>query len=425
MTPQLGAQHGEGKQVMILPLVLMVMAAALMTQAESRGQDASTKVPQPQPVGSEVTKLVLAAPVRSWDEALPLGNGLLGGLLWGQDGTLRLSLDRGDLWDERPHAEPGWWKKRTWKVGGDWDGPYAGATPTKLPAGRLEITLDGSQKVLSFELDLPTAVGAANFADGQKLEVFFSAAAPVAWLRLPGPEPKELALIPSGAKRQAGDAGPSSGGAVAGLGYPPARCGREGRAQWYVQDAVDGFQYCVCLESVRVGQETLVAVTVTSTNDAPDVLALARRRCAAALQQGDAALWQAHVAWWRTFWEQSSISIPEPRKCRSTTSSAGTSTARRPGAAHRRCRCRAFWTADNGGLPPWKGDYHNDLNTQLTYIAYHARRPLRRRRMLSGLPQQTEAGVHGVRTRLLRHTGPGLAGCHVVGRAAARRLGHV
>ena len=45
--------------------------------------------------------LVLEAPIRTWDEALPLGNGLLGGLLWGEDGTLRLSLDRGDLWDNR------------------------------------------------------------------------------------------------------------------------------------------------------------------------------------------------------------------------------------------------------------------------------------------------------------------------------------
>ncbi|MDZ7647277.1 MAG: hypothetical protein U5K54_08885 [Cytophagales bacterium] len=25
------------------------------------------------------------------------------------------------------------------------------------------------------------------------------------------------------------------------------------------------------------------------------------------------------------------------------------------------------WTADNGKLPPWKGDYHHDLNTQLSY----------------------------------------------------------
>jgi alpha-L-fucosidase 2 len=33
---------------------------------------------------------------------------------------------------------------------------------------------------------------------------------------------------------------------------------------------------------------------------------------------------------------------------------------------------QGVWTADEGGLPPWKGDYHNDLNTQMTYLAYHA-----------------------------------------------------
>jgi len=31
---------------------------------------------------------------------------------------------------------------------------------------------------------------------------------------------------------------------------------------------------------------------------------------------------------------------------------------------------QGVWTADTGGLPPWKGDYHHDLNTQATYIAY-------------------------------------------------------
>jgi alpha-L-fucosidase 2 len=25
------------------------------------------------------------------------------------------------------------------------------------------------------------------------------------------------------------------------------------------------------------------------------------------------------------------------------------------------------WTADNGKIPPWKGDYHHDLNTELSY----------------------------------------------------------
>ena len=28
---------------------------------------------------------------------------------------------------------------------------------------------------------------------------------------------------------------------------------------------------------------------------------------------------------------------------------------------------QAVWTADNGQTPPWRGDFHNDLNTQLSY----------------------------------------------------------
>ena len=28
---------------------------------------------------------------------------------------------------------------------------------------------------------------------------------------------------------------------------------------------------------------------------------------------------------------------------------------------------QAVWTADNGKIPPWKGDFHHDLNTQLSY----------------------------------------------------------
>jgi hypothetical protein len=33
---------------------------------------------------------------------------------------------------------------------------------------------------------------------------------------------------------------------------------------------------------------------------------------------------------------------------------------------------QAVWTADNGKLPPWKGDYHHDLNTQLSYWPAYA-----------------------------------------------------
>jgi alpha-L-fucosidase 2 len=314
--------------------------------------------------------LKLAVPINSWDEAVPLGNGLMGGLLWGGKNLVRLSLDRGDLWDERPAVEKDWWKKETWAKGGDWDAPYNGVTPTKLPAGRLEITLDPAQEIKSFELNLATAEGFAHFTDGTKLDAFFSAASPVALIRIPGPEPKSLVLIPSGAKNENGNAGPSSGGTVSRLGYPPAKYGSEGRAQWYVQDAAGGLKYCAFVETKRVGTETLVAVAVTSTRDGADLLSLARQRCSAALVQGYAALLKPHADWWNNFWSQSSLHVPEPdieRQYYLVRYFYGA--ASRRGAPP--MPLQGVWTADNGGLPPWKGDYHNDLNTQMTYIGYH------------------------------------------------------
>ena len=52
-------------------------------------------------LGVEPYRLQLQAPIETWDEAIPLGNGLTGGLLWGTGNSINLSLDRGDLWDER------------------------------------------------------------------------------------------------------------------------------------------------------------------------------------------------------------------------------------------------------------------------------------------------------------------------------------
>ena len=313
--------------------------------------------------------LVLTAPINKWDEAIPLGNGLMGGLLWGSENTIRLSLDRGDLWDERPAGETDWWKTRTWKIGGDWDAPYNGKTPTKLPGGRLEITLDPAQRITKFELNLATAEGFASLADGKKLAAFFSADSPVALVRIEGPAPKAIQLIPAGTKIKAESAGPSSGGAVSKLGYPPAQAGSEAAAKWYVQEAADGLKYCVCVESRSIDGQTLLAIAVTSTTDGPDVLALAQQRCSTALDKGYDTMLAPHLAWWKNFWQQSSVSLPEADFQKYYVLSQYFY-----GAASRRgappMPLQGVWTADNGGLPPWKGDYHNDLNTQMTYMAY-------------------------------------------------------
>ena len=90
-----------------------------------------------------------------------------------------------------------------------------------------------------------------------------------------------------------------------------------------------------------------------------------------ALAAGYAEMRPSHLAWWKKFWSQSSVTLPLEDLAISRQYHL---VQYFHGAASRRgappMPLQGVWTADNGGLPPWKGDYHNDLNTQMTYIAY-------------------------------------------------------
>ena len=346
--------HGPRPAVLLLLLALPITIAAAGSPTDSR-------------LPAESLNLKLKAPITTWDEAIPLGNGLLGGLLWGGDQTIRLSLDRGDLWDERPanSLRPKDFNYATMKrlvdarkneeVNAIFDRIYNEPFPTKIPAGRLEIQLDPSQRVTAFELNLATAEGWAWLGAGAKLESFFSAASPVALVRIPGPAPKSLLLKP-----------PES---VKVLGYPPPQNGDATGVQWFLQPAAAGLSYCVCVGSKRAPDGTLLAMTVTSTKDGGDPVQLARQRVSDALAAGYESMRSAHQKYWSEFWSKSKLTVPEADILRHYYL-----VQYFYGAASRRgappMPLQGVWTADAGGLPPWKGDYHNDLNTQMTYIAY-------------------------------------------------------
>ena len=319
--------------------------------------------------------LRLKAPVATWDEAIPLGNGAMGVLLWGEGDTLRLSLDRGDLWDERPSRRFTEVRSRfNWRTmqelvaadrmgefdavfdsNYDYEGP-----PTKLPAGRLELELAGGARVESFELKLATAEGVARLAGGGALRAFVSAAdlrEPVAVVRLDGAALEGVRL--------------RTPEAVAKLGYPKAATGEANGLRWFEQEAAEGLSYVVCAGWKRTGGSTLLAVTVALGRAGERPREAARQRVEAALEAGYARLLEAHTRWWAAFWERSQVELPEPRLQQHY------SLVRYfLGAASRRgappMPLQGVWTADAGSLPPWKGDYHNDLNTQMTYLAYRA-----------------------------------------------------
>jgi len=122
--------------------------------------------------------LTLPAPISRWDNAIPLGNRLTGGLLWGERNNLKLSLDRGDLWDVRTKIDfdPA---QRTFATFIEcyknqdretWDRVFLAANRsirwTKIPGGRLKITLPESLQSESFHLDFEKATAKVTFSDG-------------------------------------------------------------------------------------------------------------------------------------------------------------------------------------------------------------------------------------------------------------------
>ncbi|MBI4890694.1 MAG: glycoside hydrolase N-terminal domain-containing protein [Acidobacteria bacterium] len=314
---------------------------------------------------AEPFRLTLAAPIDRWDEAIPLGNGLMGGLLWGSGNELRLSLDRGDLWDLRPHpafVQPGFKYAKVVELaaGGRTEElnklfSRVSDFPTKLPGARLVLTLDSRYQSREFSLDMKQAIGAVKFegdSGGYQATCFFSATEPVALIFVPGAA--RLSLV--------------ANTAVKTLGYQPPAAGVDARQAWLVQDAALGFRYAILAASRPVRDGTLTAVAITTNKEAPDPLALARQRTAAALDQGYEKMLAPHVQWWNAFWGRSSIQVPDDRILQHYNL-----VEYFYGAASRRgappMPLQGVWTADEGNLPPWHGDYHHDLNTQLTYWA--------------------------------------------------------
>jgi len=365
-------------RAILLPVLVLVASLHASPGAAPAPPAEASRLPAPE------LNLRLQAPITTWDEALPLGNGLLGGLLWGEGTTLRLSLDRGDLWDERP-ADGVDWDRLTWKMGRElvaagkndefnklFDKPYDDVHPTKIPAGRVEISLPAGVALSSFELSLADAQAHVHTAGAGSIDAFFSATERVALLRVAGAVAGITVQPPAGlAKlgyRAASIEGRVEGGAVGRNAVPNA--GRSDEATWFEQEAAGGLRYCVYAASRREAGSTLIAVTVTSTRDGAPV-ARAESLTRAALDRGYDKSLEAHAAWWQAFWSASRVSIPQRAALQHYYLAQYFY-----GAASRRgappMPLQGVWTADAGGLPPWKGDYHNDLNTQTTYLAYQA-----------------------------------------------------
>lgn len=316
---------------------------------------------------------------KQWDEAVPLGNGMIGALVWEKENTLRFSLDRADLWDERqafPIEEHNFkWvaeqvKNNNYAVVQQWgDRPYdASPYPTKLPAAALTFDLPALGKVIANSLDIYTATHTLTFDNGTRFKSFVHATAPIGYFEIEGPKANlaKPTLLPHSYKSKDDNGQPVSvvnGQSLSRLGYSSGQTTLQPNQQRIHQPTYDGNYFEVLLQWHEVSPTKVVGMWTISKNSK-----------ATLNDNGENKFIKSHEAWWKEYWSKSSVSIPDAlleRQYYLELYKLGA--AARAGAPA--ITLQAVWTADNGGLPPWKGDFHNDLNTQLSYWpAYTANR---------------------------------------------------
>lgn len=313
---------------------------------------------------------------KTWDEGIPLGNATIGALIWEKDNQLRFSLDRSDLWDLRPMkgldgAEfsykwiAGQVMKKDYKiVQQKLDEPYEREpAPSKIPGAALMIDTKDWGEIEYVDLDIATAVCVIKWRNGTKLEAFVHATKPVGWFRInnlikefnPRIEP------PAYQSKTVSGAGSVEGDDLNRLGYQQGKVTRSKNKIIYNQKGWNGFSYAVSIDYKKTDSRTIEGYwNIFSFSKGIDYL---KFHSSAKTYREDYA---EHLKWWKNFWSKSSLAIPDEQleKQWYLEMYKFGSAARKDAPP---ISLQAVWTADNGRLPPWKGDFHHDLNTQLSY----------------------------------------------------------
>ena len=237
---------------------LLLAAAAFLGACTPRGY--RDRLPAPR------HDLVFDNLASTWDEGIPLGNGMIGALVWKKGDSLRMSLDRADLWDLRPVAgfsgpEFSFAWVRDHVVKNDYepvhkmgDMPYdRDPAPTKIPAAALEFDISSLGEVGSVRLSLADAVCRVVWKSGARLTAFVHATEPVGWFQFEGlPGGVRPKLVPpsyaAAAPADGSEKNSLNPGSLARLGYPEPELEGDETAIRYHQECWGGMSYEVAVD---------------------------------------------------------------------------------------------------------------------------------------------------------------------------------
>lgn len=322
--------------------------------------------------------------IAHWEEAIPLGNGSMGGLLFGDAKKIRLNIDSSSLWDlrvDQKYAREDYTYDelyRLYREGEEKNGELqerfgrpSGVYPTKIPCCAITFS-PTSECDGEFFFSMKEALGGVKLSTDEKIECFFSATNFLGYIKYPKSVKIEL-LPPDYQTVTSTSSGPDSN-SLGLLGYPKGTVVAEVGRITYRQPMADG-DYSVLVEMREVGEYTEAVFGVRSNVDAfSDDEMMGRIK--SALDIGYDKALAEHKAWWSEYFASVSVTLPEEYK---SLEELYTVAHYLLGSGSREkfapMALQGVWTAAEGALPPWRGDYHFDLNVQGTYNwAYRAGR---------------------------------------------------
>lgn len=316
----------------------------------------------------------------NWDEGLPLGNGEIGSLVYGSN-PLKITVDRTDLWDLRPNEvtlEKGFnfknlvklsmsgkdedWKERERLFEDVFMGkPY----PSKITAGHIELCFDEDAKNIYYTLDIDNPI-VKIYADNRYIaEVFVFDEPNAGVIKLHEKAEINLHVPAYLSGKPEGGSGIGDNAGKMSLGYPEARFFENDGFKWYEQNTRTDYSFGIV--TYKTGDE--IYYTLVTTDDDKNYINCAKNLLLKASEKGYGKILDEHKKTWRKFWTKSSVK---------TGDNLIDETYKKSWYLFKCCSkkggypmpLQGVWTADNDCLPPWKGDYHHDTNTELSYQSY-------------------------------------------------------
>lgn len=335
---------------------------------------------------------VFERPPSQWEQGMMMGNGLIGTVLWGGgEDPLKLSVDHAEIWETRgwrPDKDHNWqaYKKLLEQDRGaetqGFSNPFDKGDffPTRVPFGRMELTLKGKTRSYEMKFDLHGAVSTAEIgtdAGGVSLTTYVAATEDVfvVDLRYTGGERAQVSwkyhTVPGSYTEE--DRKKATRYGLMTTTYEqlmrewdyPASVVRQGEVSTWMQTMPGSGSFASALMRLEPeqGREVYI-ISIICDHNTEDCASRAERAVRQAAGLGLEELLRRHRAWWADYWKRSFLTIPDARiEAYYYLETYLLACCTRPGGLH--MTIQGPWTDDDDLIPICLNDYHWNNEQQM------------------------------------------------------------